>query len=93
MPVAFYVYYRIDPAAADAVRKRIDTLFDRLEQRCGVRGRLLSKRGEPHLWMEVYEGVTDAGGFESALQAEAAALGLDALLLAGNRRAVEAFED
>ena len=36
-------------------------------ERCGVRGRLLTKRGEPNLWMEVYEGVQDGGLFESAL--------------------------
>jgi hypothetical protein len=93
VPLAFYVYYRVDPVAADAARARVDALFDRLEQRCGVRGRLLTKRGEPHLWMEVYEGVSDAAGFESTLEAEAAGLGLDALLRAGNRRTVEAFED
>ena len=93
MAVAYYIYYRVDPVAADAARMQVDTLFDRLEQLCGVRGRLLSKRGEPHLWMEVYEGVTNARAFESAVQAEAAALGLEAVLLAGNRRTVEAFED
>ncbi len=92
MPLAFYVYYRVDPIAAGAGRARVDALFDRIEQRWGVRGRLLTKRGEPHLWMEVYEGVSDAAGFESALEADAAALGLDALLSAGNRRTVEAFE-
>ena len=93
MAVAFYIYYRVDPMAADAARTRVGTLFERLERLCGVRGRLLGKRGEPHLWMEVYEGVCDAGAFESALLAEAAALGLEALLLPGSRRTVEAFED
>jgi hypothetical protein len=91
--LAFYVYYPVDPMAADAARARVYALFDRLEQRCGVRGRLLTRRGEPHLWMEVYEGVSDAAGFESALEVNAAALDLEALLPAGNRRTIEAFED
>ena len=51
---------RRSPAAGEA-RVRVDKLFDRLQQRCGVRGRLLTKRDEPNLWMEVYEGVADGG--------------------------------
>lgn len=67
-------------------------LFHRLERQCGVRGRLLAKRGEPCLWMEVYERITDGAGFEAALQAEASALGLETVLAKGTRRNVEAFE-
>jgi len=93
VPLAVYVYYRVDPLAAGDARIRIVQLFDRLRRQCGVRGRLLTKRDDPHLWMEVYEGITEAARFESALQAEAAALGLDALLLPGNRRNVETFEE
>lgn len=38
-----------------------------IAERSGVRGRLLRKRGEPDLWMEVYESVADAERFECAL--------------------------
>jgi hypothetical protein len=93
VPLAFYVYYRVDPLAMVNARPRVDQLFARLQQRCGVRGRLLTKRGEPTLWMEVYEGVSDAAAFESALHAEAASLDLEALLVAGNRRNLESFEE
>ena len=93
MPVAFYVYYRVDPLAVSDARARVDKLFDSLQQRCGVRGRLLTKRGEPSLWMEVYEGVDDAVLFESALHAEAVALGLEAVLLQGERRKLESFDE
>jgi hypothetical protein len=93
VPLAFYVYYRIDPQAAVRARVQVDTLLDRVHQRCGVRGRLLTKRGEPNLWMEVYENVVDAARFESALRAEAAALGLEALLLSGGERKVECFQE
>ncbi len=66
MAFNFYVWYRVaeDEAAADlAVR----TMMARLGCRTGVPGRLLKKRGEPRLWMEVYEGVAEAGAFERSL--------------------------
>jgi hypothetical protein len=62
----FYVWYRAgrDEAAAElAVR----TMMARLGCRSGVSGRLLKKRDEPRLWMEVYEGVSDAEAFEHLL--------------------------
>lgn len=91
MALAFYVYYRIDPLSEDEARLRVDQLFDRLQQRCGVRGRLLRKRDEPNLWMEAYESVDEGIMFESALRAEAASLDFEALLLPGNRRNLESF--
>lgn len=39
----------------------------RLACRSGVSGRLLKKRDEPGLWMEVYENVADAPRFERLL--------------------------
>ena len=80
MPIAFYVYYRIDPRQEAVARERIGQLMDRVERACGVRGRLLTKQTEPALWMEVYERVPDAAGFESALNAACAASGVDAVL-------------
>jgi hypothetical protein len=91
--LAFYVYYRVDPRLQAEARLRVDRLFARLQQRCLVRGRLLTKRDEPNLWMEAYEGVDDGAVFESALQAEAASLGLEAVLLPGNRRNLESFNE
>ena len=68
-------------------------MFQRLQEHCGVRGRLLSKRGEPNLWMEAYEGVQDVARFETALQTEAASVQLEAVLLPGSRRNLECFEE
>lgn len=62
----FYVWYRVgeDDAGAElAVR----TMMARLACRTGVPGRLLKKRDEPRLWMEVYAGVADAEAFERRL--------------------------
>jgi hypothetical protein len=93
VPLAFYVYYRVNPEAAPLARLRVETLFERVQERFGVRGRLLTKRSEPNLWMEVYEDVADATLFEPALQGEAASLGFGALLLSGSERKVECFQE
>jgi len=62
----YYVWYRVaeDEGAADVA---IRTMMARLGCRAGVAGRLLRKRDEPGLWMEVYEGVADAEAFERSL--------------------------
>ena len=73
-------------------RLRVEKLFQRLQERCNVRGRLLTKRGESNLWMEAYEGVGDAARFEAALADEVASAELEATLLPGNRRNLECFE-
>ncbi len=83
MPLAFYVYYRVDPAAADEARLRVDQLFERLQQRCSVRGRLLTKRDEPNLWMEAYEGVQDGAVFESVFAVRSGVSGTGGGALAG----------
>jgi hypothetical protein len=62
----FYVWYRVarDEGAADVA---VRGMMARLGCRAGVAGRLLRKRDEPGLWMEVYEGVADADVFERRL--------------------------
>ena len=62
----FFVSYRVDrdEAAAELI---VRTMLARLGCRSGVSGRLLKKRDEPCLLMEVYEGVVDAEAFERLL--------------------------
>ena len=52
----------------------------------------MTKRGEPMLWMEIYEDISDAGSFERALQAAVHELRIDELLAAGTERHLECFE-
>ena len=59
----------------------------------GVRGRLLTKRDEPGMWMEVYEGVNDAPAFEAELDRLIAAMKLEGFLEPGSRRHTECFEE
>ncbi len=58
----------------------------------GVRGRLMTKRGEPNLWMEVYEAVSDPARFEHALHDAVQELEIVELLAPGSLRHVECFE-
>ena len=66
MSFAYYIWYRVraDERETETV---IRHMMARMACRSGVTGRLLKKRGEPQLWMEVYEGVGDPDGFERLL--------------------------
>ncbi|MFI4922858.1 MAG: DUF4936 family protein, partial [Burkholderiales bacterium] len=59
MPLNFYIYYRVEPAGAAALDARIHEMQTALHNQTGIAGRLLKKRDEPLLWMEVYENVAD----------------------------------
>ncbi|HEV8646740.1 MAG TPA: DUF4936 family protein [Burkholderiales bacterium] len=91
MALCYYVYYRVtQPQQAGlAVRGMQSALL----VRSGVRGRLLTKRDEPGLLMEVYEGVNDAPAFEAELDCLIAAMKLDGFLAPGSRRHTECFEE
>jgi hypothetical protein len=93
MASSFYVYYRVAPDAEAAARGRVMSLLERVRSQSGVHGRLLRKRGETQLWMEVYENVHDDARFESILGAGVRELALDKVLQHGSSRRVECFED
>ena len=89
----FYIYYRLGVQQASCADSRIQALFDTVEARTGVRGRLRKKLGEPPTWMEVYENVPDPEAFSAALEAAVGALRFDALLAPGAVRNTERFID
>jgi hypothetical protein len=62
-----------------------------LDARTGVAGRMLAKRDEPLLWMEIYEEVEDGPRFEEALAAAVTEHRLDAGLQPGSARRTECF--
>jgi hypothetical protein len=64
MAYHYYVYYRVNPEKAAACEPRIRDLLAAVEKVTGIAGRLLKKREEPQLWMEVYENVSDQAHFE-----------------------------
>lgn len=95
MAYSFYIYYRIDPLQAAAAAQRINTLLRSIRQATGVSGRLMKKRGEPNLWMEVYESVPDSETFERELTVAMCTLNLNSVdfLQAETSRHTECFED
>jgi hypothetical protein len=93
MATNFYIYYRVAEGSQALARQRVIALLDHVCSRSGVRGRLMSKRSESDLWMEVYEGVPDETDFEAILATGARELALDEVLMPGWSRRVECFED
>ena len=93
MSWSYYIYYRVDPAQADACAAAVQKLLATMRERAGVRGRVLKKRNEPLLWMEIYEPVTDEAKFEWELAEAVAASGINALLQAGSTRHTECFAE
>ncbi|MGH8769545.1 MAG: DUF4936 family protein [Burkholderiales bacterium] len=91
MALYYYVYYRVTQPQQAGVAVR--GMQSELLVRSGVRGRLLTKRDEPGLWMEVYEGVNDAPAFEAELDSLIAAMKLEDFLAPGSRRHTECFEE
>ncbi len=51
------------------------------------------KRDDPSTWMEIYEGVEDAGKFEQCLAAVLRSTDFAAVLDTGSVRHMECFED
>ena len=92
MAYSFYIYYRVDPARASACEPRIRELFAAVRKATGVEGRLMRKRGESNLWMEIYLNVTDDASFEWELAEAAGRLNVQEFLLPGTPRHVECFE-
>jgi hypothetical protein len=92
MAYSYYVYYRVAPDKTAACETAVLQLLDVMKHATGIAGRLLRKRAEPLLWMEVYEGVRDDAKFESELAAAAARLGVEEYLQDGGTRRVECFE-
>ena len=93
MATSYYVYYRVADDAHTLAQQRVAALLEHVRIHGGVRGRLMKKRGEPDLWMEVYDGVADAARFEALLVSGGHELALDEVLMQGWSRRIECFED
>ena len=92
MAYSYYIYYRVASDKAQACEARVLQLFSALKQSTAVAGRLLKKRSEPLLWMEVYDNVRDDAKFELELEQATGQLGLAQYLQEGTNRRVECFE-
>jgi hypothetical protein len=64
---SYFVWYRVNSNDRDT-ETALRSMMARLACRSGVSGRLLKKREEPRLWMEIYADVVDPVRFEHLLQ-------------------------
>jgi hypothetical protein len=88
---SYYIYYRVaQPGDASLAVSKLQTA---IRKRFGIEGRVLQKRDEPSLWMEIYEGVADAAAFEVALASLVEDLDFSRMLAAGSTRKAECFEE
>ena len=92
MAYSYYIYYKVAPQHAEACELRVLELFSVVKQSTTVAGRLLKKRSEPLLWMEVYDNVRDDAKFELELEQAATQMKLLDFLQDGSTRRVECFE-
>lgn len=92
MAYSYYIYYRVGTAQAEPCEARVLELFSAVKQSTNVAGRLLKKRSDPLLWMEVFENVRDDAKFELELERAALELKIGACLQEGSTRRTECFE-
>jgi hypothetical protein len=93
MAYHYYIYYRVDPERAETCAAKVRELIAEVGQATGVVGRALRKRGEPNLWMEIYEGVADDAKFEWELAEAVARLRFQEFLQEHTTRHIECFQD
>jgi hypothetical protein len=93
MAISYYIYYRVEAAKGSACASRVRELFAAVRKTTGVSGRLLKKRGEPLLWMEIYDNVDDEARFEWELAEAVARLQLQECLQAASIRHTECFTE
>ena len=93
MAWSYYIYYRVDAAQEAAATTAARKLLDAVHRSTGITGRLLKKRNEALLWMEIYESISDEAKFEWALAEAAAGSGIAATLQPGSVRHTECFAE
>jgi hypothetical protein len=88
----YYVYYRVNPHRQAEAGAAVRQMQYEIEAETGIAGRLLQKRGEPHLWMEIYENVASGETLEHALAGAADKVGFQRLLQERSTRRMECFQ-
>ena len=88
MAYTYCVWYRVTDDGPDT-ETVLRSMMARLACRTGITGRLMKKRDEPGLWMEVYQGIADAVAFESRLTQAVDEYDVD--MFVADERRVECF--
>jgi hypothetical protein len=92
MGLAYYVYYRVAPGRRAVALERAAALLERVARETEVHGRLVTRCGEPELFMEIYEHVPAGQPFAVTLERAARDLDLAGVLAPGATRALECFD-
>ena len=77
---SIFVYYRVAARDWHEAETLVRSLQARLACRTGIQGRLLKKRQEPGLWMEIYDSIPQPTRFERHLAEVEVELGIDMFL-------------
>lgn len=88
----YYIYYRVNPHYEAEAGAAVEQMQYEIEAETGIRGRVLRKRGEPHLWMEIYENVAAGDALEKQLAMAAEKTRFSHFLQEGSTRKLECFQ-
>ncbi len=86
----YYVYYRVADNDYET-ETQVRAMQARLACRSGIAGRLLKRRDDPHMWMEIYDNVADSKHFELHLARAVSEFDVDMFLARDACRSVECF--
>lgn len=92
MSISCYVYYRVAPAQASEAATAARDTIERIRQCTGITGQLMTKVGEPLLWMEVYEDIEDTAAFLEAMRRCVEGSAINRWLDGDRRRHTEMFK-
>lgn len=89
----YYIYFRIPAERATDIANAIQRMQQIIQAQLGITGRLLKKRDEPNLWMEIYENLPEDSGFEAVLTLAEEQSGIAVLLGPEGQRHIECFKN
>jgi len=87
----YYIYYRVDAAHTLEASAAVKQIQYEIEAHFSVAGRLLKKRNEPLLWMEIYENVPSSEAFEAVLKTAEVKADIMRFVQGDGQRHVECF--
>jgi hypothetical protein len=88
---SYFIYYRVAPAMRDTATAVIGELQALIAAATGVQGRVMRKDDASGTWMEIYEGVNDQAGFDTAMSDALQKVQFERLLAADSQRHLERF--
>lgn len=87
----YYIYYRVDAAYTLEASAAVKQIQYEIEAHFSVAGRLLKKRNEPLLWMEIYENVASSEEFETVLNTAEIKSEIKRFMQENEQRKIECF--